>query len=175
MAELSEISVTCPKSVKIKGSKMTINFQCQENDQFEHLYISSLQSWRRKAGKLYSKSSIGYPASGSTDVITSYPCNFDKSNYRGYCYQILVVTTLSLIEVHRALLLHWGSNIIIYWSRDIDNLFISSYRLCSSMQTLSHHQLLVSNILPYYISQKRQMLLWQLTCLLTLILMHKTS
>ena len=52
------------------------------------------------AGKPHSKDSIGYSASGVSDIITSQSHDFEKSFYlylqRGYCYQICAVkVTLS--------------------------------------------------------------------------------
>ena len=54
--------------------------QCQQNEQFENLCITSQQ------GKPHSEGSIGYPTSEGTDVITSYSHDF-ISSLRAYCYQ----------------------------------------------------------------------------------------
>ena len=59
--------------------------QCQQNEQFENPYITSHGEARsikfKEQGKHHSKGSIGYPTSEGTDVITTYPCDFDKSLY----------------------------------------------------------------------------------------------
>ena len=64
-------SLICPKSAKWLSFWTA---QCQQNEQFENLYITSHGEARNikfeQQGKPHSKGFIRYPSSGGTDVIT---------------------------------------------------------------------------------------------------------
>ena len=83
-----------------KVIKMTINFKlpCQQNDQFEHLYIFSHGEARNiKFGQQVNLIQMVLLGTLLQEVLTSLPhihvtlTNLFICSHRGYCYQILAV------------------------------------------------------------------------------------